>query len=66
MLVTVTVAVKLPVAEVGIDAFAMGVRRMSERSIRSKGFRVFVLRVSRTNVLLFMALSMLGSDLVVR
>ena len=66
MLVTVTVAVKLPVADAGVDALAMGTRKTKENSNGSKGFRFLVVRVSLTNVLLFMALSMLGSDLVIR
>ena len=66
MLVMVTVAVKLPVADAGVDALAMGMRRTRESSSGRRGFRVFVVRVSWTNVLLFMSLSPLGSDLVVR
>ena len=65
MPVMVTVAVKLPVADAEVDAFAMGTRRIRESS-GSKSFRVFAVSSSRTNVLLFMALFLLGSDLVVR
>ena len=59
MLVMVTVAVKLPVADMGVDALAMGTRRIRESSSGSKGFRIFLVRVSWTNVLLFMTLSLL-------
>ena len=59
MLVMVTVAVKLPVADMGVDALAMGTRRIRESSSGSKGFRIFPVRVSWTNVLLFMTLSLL-------
>jgi len=55
----VTVAVKLPVADMGVDALAMGTRRIRESSSGSKGFRIFPVRVSWTNVLLFMTLSLL-------
>ena len=45
MLVIVTVAVKLPTAEAGVDALAIGTRRIREISSGSRGFRVFVRRV---------------------
>ena len=38
MLVMMTVAVKLPVADAEVDALAMGMRRIRERSSGSKGF----------------------------
>jgi hypothetical protein len=58
--------VKLPVADMGVNAFATGTRSIGERSSRSKGFRVFVVCVSWMAVLLFMVLSLLGLNLVVR
>ncbi len=66
MLVMVTIALKLPVADAEMDALATGTRMIRESSSGSKDFRVFVARVSWTNVLLFMTLSLLGSDLVLR
>src|SRR3989454_12756954 len=60
MLGMVTVAVKLPVADAGGDALAMGMRRTRERISGRRGFRVFFVRVSWTNALFFIALSPLG------
>ncbi len=66
MLVTVTVAVKLPVADPELDALAMGTRRIRGSSNGKKCFRVFLVAVLWPCSLLFIPSSMLGSDLVVR
>src|SRR2546427_13144472 len=66
MLVMGTVAVNLPVADAGVDALTMGTRSIRESSSGIRSFKVFFVRVSWTNVLLFMTLSLRGLDLVVR
>ena len=45
MLVTVTVAVKLPVADAGVDALAMGMRKIRDSSRGDRDFRVLQTRV---------------------
>ena len=65
MLVTVTVAVKLPVPAVGVDALASGTSSTKGSSKKGSVFRVSVGRVF-SKLLLFMQHYVSRSDLVAR